>query len=280
MMHTTSNVTAGQDGLSLREFVASRLDISRRKAKDIIDSRLVFVNGRCVWMARHRLRRGDTIELPPDAAPARKRGGKLSIVYEQNGIIGVDKPAGILAVGNNSLESQLRKHFGNPRLQMIHRLDRNTTGCLLAAQSQALRDALVVQFRDNIVTKVYHTIVHGQVQMKEQTVTAVIGAQRAVSHIRVLDSNRRASHLSIRIETGRTHQIRKHMAGIRHPVLGDLRHGRSGDDGKPSEDAPVRRQMLHSASVRFRDPETGENVCARAPLPPDMRTCLKQLHLK
>lgn len=282
MKHIAKTVGTADHGSTLQEYVAAHRGLSRRKAKDLIDTRLVFVNAQCVWMARHILKRGDVVELPADKTRAAANGpSPLNLLYDTNDIIAVGKPAGLVCTGDNSLERRLQAALHAPGLRMVHRLDRNTTGCVLAARTESARQALVTQFRENRVTKVYHAIVRGHVNWTERTVKAPVGAQRAVSHLRVLAANRRAAHLSIRIETGRTHQIRRHLAGLRHPVIGDVRHGRTAPSPIPTQQPKAaRRQMLHSASVQFHDPLTNKHVRARVPLPADMRACLRELNLK
>jgi 23S rRNA pseudouridine1911/1915/1917 synthase len=133
-------------------------------------------------------------------------------------------------------------------------------------------------FRDRRVAKTYHAIVVGRVTQRSHTLRRPIEGCDAVTHWRVLDSNAVASHLLVRIETGRTHQIRRHMEEIGHPVLGDRNYGTA--EPLPAVLRAVPRQMLHAAGLRFARPVTGQRVRVDAPLPEDFTAWLKRLGLR
>ena len=127
------------------------------------------------------------------------------------------------------------------------------------------------------VTKSYHAIAAGRIDRKTRRLDAPIDGHRAVTHVHCLDSNRGASHLLVRIETGRTHQIRKHLASTGHPVLGD-RHYLPKTPQTPKS-VRIGRQMLHASQLAFENPVTGRKVVVKAPLPHDFRACLKKYGL-
>lgn len=293
-------VSAAENSLTLIGFLADRLGVSRNKAKEIIDQRRVFVNGRRVWMARHRLKSGDqitgscSVEKSPDIKSA-------NILYEDNDYLIVNKPAGISSNGPNSVEQLLNRQSSNestaacrvyqaggmaPRVA-CHRLDKDTSGCLIFAKHQKAKERIITLFVKNEITKKYEAIIRGRLPKEIMTIATPIDGQNAVTRVRLLDAMpaaghdsglvNAASHVSISIETGRTHQIRKHLASIGHSVLGDRQYG--GGREVPQRERLIGRQMLHAAEIKFIQPFTGKPVHARAPLPADMGKCLQQYQL-
>jgi RluA family pseudouridine synthase len=271
-------VASTENGQDLLTFLAAKLGLSRRKAKDMLDRRNVFINDRRVWMARHTLKTRDAVtvfvaaegaETPPSAAAPR-------ILHADDRYLVADKPAGMLANGADSAESLLREKTGNAELRAVHRLDRDTSGCLLFAANDSLFNRMVEQFRAERIGKIYHAIVAGQLA-GDTLIEKPLENLKAVTRLHVLNANRLASHVQVKIETGRTHQIRKHLAMIRHPVLGDREYGNSGPVNAIYQGLP--RQMLHAAKLEYPDPETGETVRVESPLPSDFRAALKRLDL-
>jgi 23S rRNA-/tRNA-specific pseudouridylate synthase len=135
---------------------------------------------------------------------------------------------------------------------------------------------MVEVFRANRIVKLYHALVAGKLA-GETVIEKPLEGQAAVTRLRVLDANRLASHVQVKIETGRTHQIRKHLAMIKHPVLGDREYGNSAPVAEEYQGLP--RQMLHAAKLEFPDPETGAMVRTEAPLPRDFKTAMSRLGL-
>ena len=272
------DVRREEEGEDLQDFLASQLFLSRNKAKALVDSRNVTVNGRRVWMARHALRQGDVVELlTPDIPAARVR--TVTVLHEDESIVIANKPAGVLSNGPASAEADLRSRRAEPGLQAAHRLDRDTSGCLLFARSPAVFDQLVARFRNHEVIKDYHVIVAGSLMTEDRTLEGDIDGLTAVTHIRTLDANRQASHLIARIETGRTHQIRRHLADIRHPVLGDRQYGAAPKSTRPGVVLPE-RHMLHAFEIALPHPVTAAQIRVQAPLPADFLQCLKALKLR
>jgi 23S rRNA pseudouridine1911/1915/1917 synthase len=265
-------VTGGGASAELSAFLASSLGVSRRKAKELLDHRKVWVNETRVWMARHRLRKGDVVRVLPPLDTARIR-----VLIEDSNLLVVDKPAGIVSNGENSLESRLRRERRDPGLRAAHRLDRDTSGCLLFARNSEILGRIVALFREHKVAKKYHAIIFGQPREREFDISVPMEGHVAVTRIRVLDSTRDASHVMALIETGRTHQIRRHLASVRYPVVGDAEYA------LPYSTDPrllhVPRQMLHAAELAFPHPVSGETVRVSAPLPSDFRGCMKLFKL-
>ena len=269
--------TPGEAGVTLQAFLATHLRLSKGKAKELLDRRVVFVNGRRVWMAKHELRARDEIEVQQVVAPmALKTIPK--ILFQDEALLVVDKPAGLLANGVGSVEERLREHFNLLALEVVHRLDRDTSGCLLLAKNHSAREALVALFGQREVTKVYHALAAGRVPDDVREIRVPVDGEPALTRIERLDANPQASHLKLNIETGRTHQIRKHLLAIRHPVLGDKQYG--GRFQPAGMQAEIPRQMLHAAVLVFPHPVTGAAIRCIAPLPPDFRACLHRLHLR
>lgn len=269
-------ITRRDAGQALIDVVAARTSLSRKKAKQLIDSRNVFVNGKRVWMARHILKNGDTVEIPDSIASSGKRDD-FKVLFRDNDIMIVDKPLGMLSNGANSLESALRRVYGNKNLQAVHRLDRNTSGCLVFAVDADVKNAMIELFRGHEVVKIYHAVVAGMIEEKEMTLKQRIDDKTAESRVRVLDSNKLATHVSVSIDTGRTHQIRKHLHGIGHPVLGDSLYF-SGEH-RITRDIRAPRQMLHASKIIFKHPRADMKIRCESPLPGDFRECLKVLRL-
>jgi len=278
-METTKLIVGnGENGIFLQDFLSNRLDLSRNKAKQIIDSRTVFVNSRRVWMARHSLRSGDRVEFPDqETAYSPSASAKSTILFEDDDYMIVNKPAGLLSNGQNSFEEKLRKQLNISSLRAIHRLDKDTSGCFLLAKNQSAFDKIVPLFQERAVTKSYEAIAAGQVEPRVLTIETPIDNQPAITHVRVINANRFASHLQISIETGRTHQIRKHLLSIDHPVMGDKNYGtRIPASAKAIS---ITRQMLHATSLQFIHPSTANHVHARAALPNDFISCLHNFRL-
>jgi 23S rRNA pseudouridine1911/1915/1917 synthase len=270
-------VDPAEQGLELIAFLADKLSLSRRRAKDLLDRRNVYINDRRVWMARHVLKARDAVtvfvedenrETRPPAPP--------TILHEGAGYLVADKPPGLLSNGPDSAESLLRAITGNAGLRAVHRLDRDTSGCLLFAADDARFDRMVEQFRAGRIGKLYHALVAGRIEA-DTSIEKPLEGLKAVTRLHVLDGNRLATHVTAKIETGRTHQIRKHLSMIRHPVLGDREYGNSGPVEAVYQGIP--RQMLHASSLEYPDPETDRTVRVEAPLPWDFKSAMKRMGL-
>ncbi|MBN1942623.1 MAG: RluA family pseudouridine synthase [Phycisphaerae bacterium] len=277
------SVRKPETGMTLLDFLAARLNISRRGAKRLLDQRCVFVNGRRVWMANHALAVGDAVEATPEKKqPASRqksemRGKKLVTLWEDDDYLVLNKPAGLASNGAGSVENLLVRQEGMETARVAHRLDRDTTGCLLCAKHSDAFGRAVTMFRQGAVKKQYLVIVSGMVRKAEFTITKPLDGRTAVTHLKRLDANDKAGLLLVDLETGRTHQIRRHLAAVGHSVLGEKQY-RPGRDVPPQE-RKVARQMLHAYRLAFPQPFSGETVHCQAPLPRDFLTCLRTFHL-
>ncbi len=266
-----------QAGSALQDFLSQFLGLSRNKAKALLDSRQVFVNGKRIWMTRHSLRPGDTVEVPVPSG-ATPPPTPVPVLFTNGNYVVAGKPAGRLSNGPASLETDLRRELGIDTLLAVHRLDRDTSGCLLLAKGQEAFDRAVELFKQHRILKLYQVIVAGRLRSPELTIDKPLENEPAVTHLQVLDSTPLASHVKARIETGRTHQIRKHLDSIGHPVLGDKTYGTR--QALPPELRQIERQMLHAATLQFESPYDGERIRVTAPLPGDFAACLRKLGLK
>ena len=269
-------VRGDEEGKPLVDFLARRLDRSRTRARALLDARCVFVNDRRIWMARHPVRAGDRVEVR--GGPGVSQPAALALLHRDPHLVVADKPPGLLSVGKDSLEERLRDRLALPELAAVHRLDRDTSGCLLLAVGPEVKESLVEAFRAQTVEKTYRAIVAGRVETDQRRIEASINGQSARTEIRVLRSTPRASYLGVRIATGRTHQIRKHLAGIRHPVLGDRQYFTAPQRDPLLRDIP--RQMLHAFALAFDHPVTGQRLRIEAPLPEDFQHSLRRLGLR
>ena len=275
--------------LLLDHLVAAYPSLSRRAAKALIDDRLVFVNGRRIWMARHPLQTRDVVEVLSSALPRSSKSSSAAassprppapvrILLDDPAFLVADKPPNLLSVGNRSLETRLRDQLSLPALRAVHRLDKDTTGAILFAKTPEARAALVAQFEASSVKKLYHAIVAGTLPEPLFEIDTPIDRLPALSRVRLLSAVRRpypAAHVAVSIETGRTHQIRIHLHSVGCPVLGD-RHYFTPLSARARE---VPRPMLHAASLRFLHPLTNAPLSVSSPLPRDFLSTLRLLRL-
>ena len=274
-------------------------DLSRSRAQGLIEAGLVLLNGRPCRQS-DSVRIGDTvqytlpeaksIELVPEDIP-------LEIVFEDEHICVINKPRGMVvhpAAGNESgtLVNALLYHFGDLssiggeiRPGIVHRIDKMTSGLLVVAKNDLAHERLARQFADHSAHRSYIALVAGNLKEDSGTVDAPIGrhptdrkrmavvdnGRRAVTHYRVLYRFSAVTVLSLELETGRTHQIRVHMAHIHHPVVGDQVYS----NGKNA--LGMEGQALHGWRLQLRHPVTGEHLSFAAPLPEDMQRALKRL---
>ena len=295
-------LTVGKpDPKVLQDFLSLKFALSRRTAKAMIDGRSVWVNRRCVWIARFELRTGDVVEVPLAVvkgalrqteerrpadgdranAPADSVASRASsvrhvrVLWQNGNYLVCDKPAGIVSCDDpKSVEAILRAQESVPTLEAVHRLDRDTTGCLLFAKNHAAQLAAIEIFKTHKVSKTYHAIAAGRFAYAHQVIEAPVDGQPAVSKVTKEAESADASFLRVRIETGRTNQIRKHLASVRHPVVGDRVFGlKSARDPRLMQ---VSRQMLHASTLSLPDPQDlHAQISVHSPLPADFRATLR-----
>ena len=289
-----SALTVGKpDPKILQDFLALKFALSRRTAKAMIDGRSVWVNRKCVWIARFALRTGDLVEIPSQVVKgavkqsvARAEQSNIRtfehsntrhvrVLWSNDNYLICDKPAGLVSCDDlKSVETILREQEKVPTLEAVHRLDRDTTGCLLFAKNHAALMAAVEVFKTHKVSKVYHAISAGSFKFAHQIVDTPLDGQPAVSKVTREAVSADASFLRIRIETGRTNQIRRHLASIRYPIIGDRVFGfKNVRDPRLMQ---VPRQMLHASTLTLPDPlDPHAEIKAHSPLPADFRAALR-----
>jgi 23S rRNA pseudouridine1911/1915/1917 synthase len=275
MSRATFQVTNREDGLPLVDVLSDRLRCSKKQSRVLLDARQVFVNGQRIWMAKHTLKVKDVIET---VRPEPKTQ-KIEILKRTGGLIIVNKPSGMVTNGSaRSLEVRLQHELNNPKLCAVHRLDRDTSGCVIFATNADAKNEMIPLFKDQKIVKLCRAIAIGRVPDSLKTITRDIDGESATTLVSVLDRNRDASYLELRIHTGRTHQIRKHLAAMRHPVLGDKEY--AGEQrGNPIFRA-VPRQMLHACRLIMPDPQGEKALRISAPVPEDFQEILHALKLK
>jgi 23S rRNA pseudouridine1911/1915/1917 synthase len=290
-------IAAGEDeGLRLDAFLAARgATLSRAAAQRLIEAGAVTVDGR-PRPKNHRVAAGERITL----APAADEGGEAApvpgfeVVYEDEDLLVVDKPAGLVthpAPGHRgttlaeALSGQIAGGADPERAGIVHRLDRDTSGLLVVARTEEAYVELQRMMRAREITREYLALVKGHPDADSGTIDAPIGRDRArrtvmstrtdrargaVTHFEVIERLPRTALLNVRLETGRTHQIRAHLAAIGHPVCGDGAYG----GAKCGKRLGLGRQFLHARKLMFRHPSTGANMACESKPPVDLRHAL------
>jgi 23S rRNA pseudouridine1911/1915/1917 synthase len=269
-------VKGRQQGLRLFEVIATELDTSRKKAQAALDARRVLVNGKRIWMKNHIVHEDDRIEVFVEAQE-RKVPRRIAILWQDEDYLIINKPAFLLTnAADDSVEAMLRKQEGSRDICAVHRLDRETTGCVLFARSAAAKRGAIPLFKGRDIMKIYRAVTIGRLPRNWKEIRTDIDGYIAATLVKTLDSNRHASYLELRIETGRTHQIRRQLADKRHPVMGDKQYAGTGNEWSVLQP----RQMLHAYRLIFTHPGSGRTIRATAPLPGDFKRCLSQLKLR
>ena len=297
----TLTATTESAGARLDAFLAARLpDLTRSAAARLIEGGLVTVDGKPAGKSA-RLTGGETVSvtLPEAEEPeARPQDIPLEVVYEDADVIVVNKPVGMVvhpAPGHpdGTLVNALLHHCaeslsgigGQLRPGIVHRSDRDTSGLIIAAKNDAAHTCLAAQLSGHTLARTYECLAVGNFKEDSGTVDAPIGrhrtdrkkmavvpdGRRAVTHWEVIARYQGVTHLRCRLETGRTHQIRVHLAYIGHPILGDTVYGAK----KPVPG--LTGQCLHATGLQFLHPSTGEKITLTCPLPEEFTKMLKKL---
>ena len=288
-------------GLRLDAFLAQRLpDLSRSRIQQLLEQGCILVEGK-PGKKNRRLTPGERIllDLPePAEADPEPEEIPLDILFEDADLLVINKPKGMVvhpAAGHESgtLVNALLHHCGDSlsgiggvkRPGIVHRLDKDTSGLMLAAKTDRAHASLAAQLGDHSLHRVYAALLIGTPRPAEGVVdlpvgrhprdrkkmaAGVPGGRSAVTHYRVLESFPGYSYAECVLETGRTHQIRVHMASLGHPVAGDPLYG-----GKCA--LPLSSQCLHAREICFRHPVTGEDMTFSCPLPPEFSAVLQKL---
>jgi 23S rRNA pseudouridine1911/1915/1917 synthase len=287
-------VTDDDDGERLDLFLSGVAGTSRASAVKLIDAGRVLVDGK-PKAKRHLVREGErvTVEHAPAEEIPDVASAAFSVAFEDDQLIVVDKPAGVVVHPGHghergtlvqALEGRIAGGIDPTRPGLVHRLDRDTSGLLVLARTEQAYFALSEMIRRRDVTREYLAVVDGRPRARTGTIDAPIGRDRrvrtrmstdtndprdAVTHFEIVETLPGATVLRVRLETGRTHQIRAHLLAIGHPVLGDPEYGKAG--------AGLERQFLHAEHLAFTHPVTGEAVDLRSPLPEDLTRAMARL---
>ena len=295
-------IAAPEDaGARLDAFLAGKMEKTRSSVQKLIEEENVRLNG-APAAKNARLREGDRVEAtepPPEALDVKPQNIPLDIVYEDQDLLVVNKPKGMVvhpAAGNpdGTLVNALLFHCGDSlsgingviRPGIVHRIDKDTSGLLIVAKNDRAHQSLAEQIAVHSFTRIYNAVVYGIVKEEEGTVSAPIGrhptdrkrmavlssgGREAVTHYRVLERFPGFTLVECRLETGRTHQIRVHMAHIGHPVAGDPVYG-------PKKCiTELQGQCLHARVIGFIHPATGEYLEFDSGLPPYFERFLEKL---
>jgi 23S rRNA pseudouridine1911/1915/1917 synthase len=294
----------GLAGLRLDLAVSRMFGLSRTAAADLVDAGDVLVDG-TARANSFKPRAGAWLEVtlpaPVSASvvPPEPVEG-LRVIYADDDIVVVDKPVGVAAhaspgwtgptvtAGLAALGHRIATSGAAERQGVVHRLDVGTTGLMVVAKSETAYSRLKNAFREREVEKIYHAVVQGHLDPLRGTVDApidrhpshpykwavMVGGRDSVTHYDTLEAFPRASLVEVRLETGRTHQIRVHLSSLRHPCVGDLTYGA---DPTLSARLGLDRQWLHARALGFTHPGTGEPVRFDSPYPADLATALDRL---
>ena len=307
--HRSFKITAEEEGERLDAFLAARIEgWSRARLQDLIEDAEVLVEGRKTKPA-YKVRAGDCIEVELTASPAESFAPEdipIEVVYEDDDLIVINKPAGLVVhpaagITDGTLANALAYHFeqlstsaGVARPGIVHRLDKGTSGLMVVAKTEVAHAHLTDQFRARKVFKSYLALAHGQVEKRKGEIdqpiardprsrirmAVVRGGRPALSVYRMRESFDRFTLLDVELKTGRTHQIRVHLAWLKHPVVGDEVYGAGRD--KTISDAELRRavakldrQFLPSAELGFKHPTTSAEMKFKVDLPDELSALLK-----
>jgi 23S rRNA pseudouridine1911/1915/1917 synthase len=297
-------VPEGLAGERLDIALTRLIGLSRTRAAELVAEGAVLVDGR-PGVKSDRLLAGSVLTvdlreperapvLPPEPVPG------MRVLFDDDDVVVVDKPVGVAAhpspgwsgptvVGGLSAAGYRISTSGAAERQgIVHRLDVGTSGVMAVAKSEQAYTSLKRQFKERTVEKIYHAVVQGHCDPLSGTIDApidrhpqhdykwavVTGGKPSVTHYDTLEAFPHASLLEVHLETGRTHQIRVHMAALRHPCVGDLTYG--ADPGL-SKRVGLTRQWLHALRLGFDHPATGERIIVTSEYPADLTTALERL---
>lgn len=303
-------VTASSEdaGSRLDAFIGCNTDeLSRSYAVKLIEKGRVSINGSPVTSKKHSVSEGDTvtIELPePELLEVTAEDIPLEIVYEDDDVAVINKPRGMVVhpgPGNYSgtLVNAIMYHMGESlssingviRPGIVHRIDKDTSGLLMIAKNDKAHESLAAQLKEHSVTREYTALVYDNIREDELTIDLPIGrdernrmrhavngsgARNAVTHIKVLERFGKYTLVRAKLETGRTHQIRVHMAYMHHPLAGDELYGPRRQSSK-IEGVEVRGQLLHAGTLGFIHPSTGSYLEFHSELPEVFEAVLSKL---
>lgn len=290
----TYKVTKEHAGLPVENYLKQILHYSGRKIQKLTRKKGILLNGKSVFLQK-KINPGDTLRvlnLEDASYGVQPEPGPIEILYEDDYLMVLNKPpfqlvhptgqttGGTLA---NFLAYHLEQRGVVTTIRPVHRLDRDTSGCIIFAKDAHSQTILEQQLKEGVLKRTYQALVTGTVQPPSGTIDAPIGphprlpnrravqekGDQAITHYRTIDSFANASLLELSLETGRTHQIRVHLAHLGHPVVGDKMYG--------TRSPLIPRQALHAHSVTFKHVKDHQEVTIQAPKPEDLIRLLKTI---
>lgn len=273
-----------EEDIELLPFLLKVINKSRNSVKSILKRRQVMVDGQVTTQHNYQLSTGQEVDvLTNKAALKYSRLDGVSILYEDDSIIVINKDAGVLSMSSNNPNERnayrqltdfvKHDHRGN-RVLIVHRLDRDTSGVMVFAKTEEVKDKLQKNWDKVVKKRIYTALVEGEVEKESDTIISYLketsayqvystqdkkDGKRAVTHYRKIAGNDQFSLLEVELETGRKNQIRVHMQDIGHPIVGDKKYGAHGN--------PIRRVGLHASTLEFIHPKTDKlmNFTKKAP---------------
>lgn len=286
MKNTRSRNISGKKKTKIDSFIVEKKDTllnslltclshkSRKVLKAVLRDGQVAVDGTPVTQFDHPLRSGQRIEVRWDKKTPQQQSHGLNIVYEDQELIIINKPSGLLTIATDKekrktayaiLSNYVKMEDPEKKIFIIHRLDRETSGLLMFAKNETIKRKIQESWATTIDQRTYVGVVEGEVKQQEGTIISWLKeskafivyssqnpkhGQKAVTHYKKIKGNDKFSLLQINLETGRKHQIRVHMQDIKHPIIGDTKYG--------STENPIRRMGLHAQVLAFTHPKTGK----------------------
>jgi 23S rRNA pseudouridine1911/1915/1917 synthase len=269
-------VAPEDDGLRLDQVIPKHVSaLSRRKARAVIDAGGVFVDRTRTKVAGRPVKPGQRIEVNLGSESRTEAPPAAAVVFSDAHLIIANKPAGLVTAptpesDRGDLLDQLKTQFGE--VYLVHRIDLPTSGLLVFARTRDANKLLGDAFAEHRIEREYRAVAIGEVAA--QTIDRPIEGRRAVTHVEVIEPLAGATLLAVKLETGRTHQIRIHLAGLGHPIAGDSQHG--GERSRTFIPRPP-RLALHAAVLGFTHPATREQVRWEAPIPDELAAWITRL---
>jgi 23S rRNA pseudouridine1911/1915/1917 synthase len=279
-----SPVFKAKTGGQLMEFLLCNMpDKNRNNIKTLLNHKQILVNGMAIGFYNHQLQPGDLVTIQTFKAPETKDYPGMTIVYEDEHLVVIDKHAGMLSISTDGkrqmtvyslLSSHVKKQLSKNKVFVVHRLDRETSGLMVYAKNQVVKSKLQENWQSTVIERTYLAIVEGKPErpdgvitsyLKESSALKVYSSQNpedgqwAVTHYRTMKSSDKFTMLKVNLETGRKNQIRVHMQDIGHPIVGDVKYGSKID--------PIERLGLHAWVLSFIHPVTGKNMRFESHIP-------------
>ena len=268
---------------------------SRNSVKSLLTNHRVSVDGAPISQYNFKLSKGDVVIISKNPIHKKTRSN-LPIIFENDEIIVINKPSGLLSIASDKekgstayrmLTDYVQQKDKHNRIYVVHRLDEDTSGVLMVAKNEKLRDALQDKWNELVSSRGYYAIVDGKLDKKSGTLTSYLkknaqnmmysskkagDGQYAVTHYKVIEKNDKYSFLDVHIDSGRKNQIRVHLGDIGHNIIGDDKYG------NPTN--PIKRLGLHAYELILKHPFTGKEMKFKAPIPKEFQTLFPNLKIK